>query len=978
MKKIIVLLGIIALIGSVDAFNWDFEGSSAYTCPIDGWGLTWGCGTNDSSDGCTDSAYLIDNSSYGDAIDGNYLQLGDRLDPCQSVHPWIYSDWFNLPNNASRMVYNYKGCYGVSNSYDSDVELKLQNGTTIAECTKPREVGFFSSNNWHLVNCSISSGYDGEKVRFFAERNVYNCGNTPSGHLIEAFIFDNVSIQLDNGSFFQENESQNLSYINLTVTNYLNGSVRSDWDPYTNDDFFELRLWSSLNSDCLPNSSDLDCSRELIHSSYNSNSIYYIESSAYVVGGEIGYYIEILNTSGDRVAESDIINITQPTCYNDDHCSLNEVCIAYSCETEYTEYSINGTVKNPSDVGLVSANVLYVANSFDYNKSFTTNENGFYEGNLPTCPDYEVYVSLNGYGTTYEFYYEHWIGSTNNYTLYPYNVNFSVTDVYNNNLSDANIVLTDVDNVSHWFSGITNGSGNSQFLIDEGYNYSYTVSKTGYIDGSGSLGVWSYGYQTDSLSHHLNRLEVLYASDTIPVQSFLIRDHLTLNPISDAVIRIYALGSSMIISSLTTNSSGQAEITLNQGWYVYEVSKDDYNTDEWTHNLLTDNTLNAVLIRETDSLDQYNVTINTFRNGVANQTLFRIDCSPIGGENYYNIVSSNSTGGYIQSVSDQSICTYRKFVDMSDTQSDILFWDQRLITSNLEVNLSYNDVGFQPWYIYVGSLEGSGERILGSTVTVTDRDSGNVLIQYQDNDMDPRAFYWSDGLNISIIANKSGFIADINTNPDEFIVNNSNGLLTRTRAIGLIRSGTDCNAEIYFQSDKALGSLSDDHLILIQYQLTFSENGTNYLAKEIQNVNDVVLNIPNSVSASVNLLCGSSYIVNSYGWAKINGTIRKVYVGDPITIDATELYSSRTQILRYGLSSDLGGSLIETRLGDSIQEPISEKDNILSQILGELLEAFGYSDLGFIELLFWIAFMTIFIVLISGSYMVIKWSVKGR
>jgi len=983
MKKIITLFLIVALIGTVNAFNWDFEGSTAYTCPIDEWSATTGsCSTNESADGCASNSYILDDTAYGDAIDGNYVQVGVRAVSCDYSRGAINSDYFTLPDDSEYFVYNYKGCWGRSSSADSDVKLYFQNGTVLSQCAKPQETsggfGYTSSNDWHFVNCSIPTGYDGETVYFRAYKNLVDCGNTPTGHTIEAFIFDNLSIQLTSGDLFDESDPPEISSINLTVTNYFNGSVRSDWIPYTNADFLEYRLWASDLADCLPNSTDLDCSRELIHSSFNSNSIYYFESSASIVGGVIGYYLEVFNSSGYTVAVSDIMNITQPNCYNDAHCSLNEICVAYSCVPSYTEYSINGTVTAENGTVLAGAKVLYVANSFEYNSTFTTDENGYYDGNLPTCPDYEVYVSLDGFGTTYEYYYEHWFGFENNYTLYSYNVNFTVTDPYNSNLANANIVLTDVDDSSHWFSGVSNGSGNYQFLIDEGFNYSYTVSKTGYTDGSGALGVWYYGFQTDSIGYHLNRLEVLYASNITPTQTFYIRDHLTLDPIEGAVIRVKALGSSTVISTLTTDSDGLASVTLPQAWYVYEVSKADYNTGEWTHYLLSNNTLNAVLVRETASLDQYNVTITTLRNGVANSTIFRIDCSPIGGEDYYDIVASNSSGVYIQSISEQAICTYRKFVDMGDTQSDLLFYDQRLITGNLDLNLSYNDVGFQPWYIYVGSLLGSGERILGSTVTITDRDTDQVILQYQDNDVNPRSFYWNTGLNLSIVANKSGYIADPYTNPDEFIVNNSNGLLTRTRALGLIRSGADCNAEIYFQSDRALGALSDDHLILIQYQLTFAENGSNYLSKEIQNVNDVVLNIPNSVSGSVNLLCGSSYIVNSQGWSKINGTLRKVYIGDSITVDATELYSSRTQILKYGISSDSGGSIVETELGDSISQPVSEKSNILSQILGEFLEAFGYGDMSFIELLFWVAFMTIFIVLISGSYMVIKWSAKGR
>lgn len=983
MKKIITLLWIVALIGTVSAFNWDFQGSSAYTCPIDEWNHDVGsCGTNDTADGCTANAYIIDNSSYGDSIDGNYIQVGDRDHSCDYSRPRVSSDYFSLPDDSAYMVYNYKGCWGKANSYESDVKLYFQNGSILSQCAKTQETlggfGYFSSNNWHFVNCTIPSGFDGETVYFRAHKQPVDCGNTPTGHTIEAFIFDNLSIQLTSGDLFDESDPPEITSINLTVTNYFNGSVRSDWDPYTNPDFLEYRLWASDLADCLPNSTDLDCSRELIHDSFNPNSIYYIESSASIVGGVIGYYLEVFNSTGFTVAVSDIVNITQANCYNDGHCGLNEICVAYSCIGSYTEYSINGTIRDPDGVALAGASVLYVANSFEYNHTFTTDENGYYDGNLPTCPDYEVFISLDGFGTTYEYYYEHWYGYENNYTLYPYNVNFTVTDSYNSNLSNANIVLTDVNNASHWFSGISNGSGNYQFLIDEGFNYSYTVSKTGYFDGLGSLGVWDYGYQTDAIGNHLNRLQVLYASNIVPNQTFYIRDHLTLDPIEGAVIRVNALGSTTVISTLTTDSNGLASVTLPQGWYVYEVSKADYNTGEWTHNLLSNNTLNAVLIRETTSLDQYNVTITTLRNGVANSTIFRIDCSPIGGEDYYDIVASNSSGIYIQTISEQSICTYRKFVDMGDSQSDLLFYDQRLITGNLDLNLSFNEVGYQPWYIYVGSLLGSGERILGSTVTITNRDTDQIIIQYQDNDVNPRSFYWNTGLNLSIVANKTGFIADPYTNPDEFIVNNSNGLLTRTRALGLIRSGADCNAEIYFQSDRVLGSLSDDHMILIQYQLTYAENGSNYLSKEIQNVNDVVLNIPNSVSGSVNILCGSSYIVNSQGWSKINGTIRKVYIGDPITVDGTELYSSRTQILRYGLSSDTGGSIIETKLGDSIAQPVSQKSNIFSQILGEFLEAFGYGDMSFIELLFWIAFMTIFIVLISGSYMVIKWSAKGK
>lgn len=973
MKRLITILWIVALASMVSAFNWDFEGSSAYTCPISEWNIdSGGCGTNDTADGCAQNSYVLDNIMFGDAIDGNYVQVGDRHYSCDYSRPAIKSDSFTLPTGSAYFLYDYKGCWGVGSSYQSDLKLYFQNGTILSECVKPRESSYYSSNNWHFVNCSIPSGADGETVYFRAYKNIIDCGNQPSGHTIEAFIFDNLSIQFNNGSFFDESATQNITTLNLTVTNYFNGSVRSDWSAYTDPDFLEYRLWASDLADCTPNDTDPNCGRELIIDQTNPNGIWYIEASAHITGSVIGYYVEVINDSGVSVANSPIVNITQPQCYNDDQCDLNEICIAYECTTSYTEYNINGYVLADNGSAVSGAKVLYVANSFDYNRTFTTDITGFYEGNLPTCPDYEVFISKDGFGTTYEYYYEHWFNATNNYTLYPYNVNFTVTDADNQVIDGALIVVTDVNNISHWYSGTTNSSGIYQFLIKEGYNYSYVVSKTGYYNNNFDLGVWDYGFQTDSLGHHFNRLSVLYETNLTPVQEFEVRDHLTLELISGATIRVREWESQTVLATLTTDANGYANISLNQGEYQYEISKSGYQTDQWYKNLLADNMLVASMVRDVEDLNQYTVNIITIENNIPTGTIFRIDCSPLGGEPYTEYVSSNSSGNYSHIVSEQSICTYRKFADIYDQYSDQLFWDQRLITSNLTIELSYNAVGYQPWYIVVGDFSDGG-RIVGATVTVSDGDTGYVLTQYQDNTFLARSFYWEDGVNISIVANKSGYIAEPETNPQWFIVNNSDGGLTRTRALGLIRSGDSCNGNIYFLSDRALGSASDTGTVLIQYSIT-NVNGSSYYSGEIQDVSDLLLNTPNSIWADVNLECGSSYLVDSIGYSKINGVIRQIYKGDTTPIDSTELFVDVTQIMRYGVSDEDGGSLIDTELGDSVTQPLSEHSNIFSQIIGELLDAFGYEDLSFIEIVFWMAIVTIFVTLSGGSYMIIKWS----
>jgi hypothetical protein len=150
-----------------------------------------------------------------------------------------------------------------------------------------------------------------------------------------------------------------------------------------------------------------------------------------------------------------------------------------------------------------------------------------------------------------------------------YECKFTVTFHETNLLSGVSIQLYSDPNrtIPKGSALTTNTSGNATIVLEDGYVYWYTATKTGYVDFMGDVSV------------HGHNLTVNFHMPLFYAVTFNVTNNVGDN-LSDVYMDIYKCngGSWDYIDSVTTNTTGQATIDLLEGdEYYYYATREGYN-----------------------------------------------------------------------------------------------------------------------------------------------------------------------------------------------------------------------------------------------------------------------------------------------------------------------------------------------------------------------------------------------------------------
>lgn len=209
-----------------------------------------------------------------------------------------------------------------------------------------------------------------------------------------------------------------------------------------------------------------------------------------------------------------------------------------------------------------------------------------------------------------------------------YECKFTVTFHETNNLSGVSIQLySDWDRTIPKGSALTTDtSGNATIVLEDGYVYWYTATKTGFVDFMGDVSV------------HGHNLTVNFHMPLFYAVTFNVTNNVGDN-LSDVYMDIYKCngGSWDYIDSVTTNTTGQATIDLLEGdEYYYYATREGYNylEDYFTVSgapLTVSFTMYPYLA--------YTVTFNE-TNGLSDVAITIYDWD----WNFIDVVSTNTTG----------------------------------------------------------------------------------------------------------------------------------------------------------------------------------------------------------------------------------------------------------------------------------------------------------------------------------------------
>lgn len=701
-------------------------------------------------------------------------------------------------------------------------------------------------------------------------------------------------------------------------------------------------------------------------------------------------------------------------CSVDADCPPNFYCLDGQCVLESLQtYNISGYVSNQNGVSVSNANLLFSAKSFPYNFSVNTDSFGFYEATI-AADAYFVYVNKSGYGTTVDSDFVHSWEQEANWTLFNYNLNFTVYEAFNMSkpLGNVTVTATDAADPSSYFTRTTGSDGNARLLVKEGpeTDYNIVLSKTGYDDTLVSVTDWLYGYDYDYPTH-INRLAYMIPGDTSDIQvEIRVNDVLTTDTIENATVLVYdldaftnascaAYASKEYSDILTTDSDGKAWINLTRGPYYFEVYANGYlvNSAGNCKNILASpTTLLFNMIADITQWPTYTVNGTTTFDGTAKATPVYISCraNDLDASTIHETVS-NSSGFYeIAGVYYQSVC---RFFIMDPMTGEKKLITEQLITSNRTVDLAYDTT--YPYSVYVGNYM-TAERILGSSITVYE----NCNSTYQSctlhslrHDNDPTSlpiYYFEDGDYVVIKVEKDGYL----TGWDNFTTNLSDSLTNKVRVITLVPEGLDggciirtlITSDVYFEPSVQMWA---------EVHYRDNESSSLVAAEVTPEMADTVFYDP-GVLIEKNLECDKCYTVDIdivgkfvsiggdwYAWElpgivtdwpdDINYNTR--VVGSRSVVLCTDDYFTFANLSTdlkvppgFGSDADMAGTDFDPNRAvyNDVMGPMSE-DSLFGMIGRLILRIFGYNeDLSIFLIIEGIAVVAVFSVLFVPTVLI--------
>jgi len=324
-----------------------------------------------------------------------------------------------------------------------------------------------------------------------------------------------------------------------------------------------------------------------------------------------------------------------------------------------------------------------------------------------------------------------------------YECKFTVTFHETNNLSGVSIQLySDWDRTIPKGSALTTDtSGNATIVLEDGYVYWYTATKTGYVDLMGDVSV------------HGHNLTVNFHMPLFYAVTFNVTNNVGDN-LPDVYMDIYKCndGSWDYIDSVTTNTTGQATIDLLEGdEYYYYATKEGY---EYLEGYFTVSGEPLTVPITMYPYLAYTVTFNE-TNGLSDVAITIYDWD----WNFIDVVYTNTTG---QATIDLLEYDYYYYADKSgyaEVEDDFTVSGYGLTVSFTMIpayTVTFNETnGLSDVYIEVWddiAEEWVGEVTTNETgqATIDLPDSSYYFYPYMDGYMDLEGNFTVSGANLTV------------------------------------------------------------------------------------------------------------------------------------------------------------------------------------------------------------------------------------